>query len=139
MGVVRAVTLLEDLCIGIKAEYDRFNFFAGSITKTSAVDNDDPEGLYPRALYRNLGFKEDLLDGTEPLYNYFSKVRNCIVHRSGRATTELSGHAISPRLIAWEIALWNKPRACGAIISILTLAPPEDSPKSVTFPGSPPN
>jgi len=109
MGVVRAVTLLEDLCVGIKAEYDRFTSFVGAVAKSSTVVNDEEDGLSPRALFTNLGFKEDVLDSTEPLYNYFSKMRNCIVHRSGRATAELSEHAVSPRLTAC-VDEWKGPR-----------------------------
>ena len=37
------------------------------------------------------------------------------------------------------IALWNRPFAIGEIISALTDPPPADSPKIVTFAGSPPN
>ena len=39
----------------------------------------------------------------------------------------------------WTIALWNSPFASGEIISALTEPPPADSPKMVTFDGSPPN
>src|SRR3954468_11434928 len=37
------------------------------------------------------------------------------------------------------IALWNRPFAIGEIIRALTDPPPADSPKIVTFDGSPPN
>ncbi len=36
------------------------------------------------------------------------------------------------------IPLWNNPLAEGAVISVSTLAPPPDCPKTVTFSGSPP-
>ena len=38
-----------------------------------------------------------------------------------------------------QMALWNRPFARGDAIRVLTFAPPPDSPKIVTFPGSPPN
>ena len=37
------------------------------------------------------------------------------------------------------IARWNKPFARGIDSSVLTFAPPPDSPNTVTLPGSPPN
>ncbi len=36
------------------------------------------------------------------------------------------------------IALWNSPVEWASAIRLKTLAPPEDSPISVTLPGSPP-
>ena len=37
------------------------------------------------------------------------------------------------------ITRWNNPAASGESISVLQSTPPADSPKIVTFPGSPPN
>ena len=39
----------------------------------------------------------------------------------------------------WTIARWNRPRACGMAMMVLTFAPPPDWPKMVTLAGSPPN
>ena len=46
----------------------------------------------------------------------------------------------TPRSIGplWMIARWNSPAAAGMPSRTLTLAPPPDSPKIVTLPGSPP-
>jgi hypothetical protein len=99
MGVVRVVTSLEDVCVGIKAECDRFAAISGKEIEVGVVDEDDAEGLSPKSLYARLGWKKDVLDSFEPLYEYFSKVRNCIVHRSSRASTDLNKHATSSQLL----------------------------------------
>jgi hypothetical protein len=93
----------------MKAERDRFAAIRGEEIGTGLVGDDDAEGFSPKSLYTQLGWKRDVLDGVEPLYEYFSRVRNCIVHRSGRATRELRRYSTNSRLLAC-VSGWNGPR-----------------------------
>jgi hypothetical protein len=98
MGVVRSIGALEDFCIGVKAEYDRFPHAHGRALGKCGVREDDERGVSPMKLYSQLGWDTAYLARVEPLYNYFSKMRNCIVHRSGRANEELYAIATSSTL-----------------------------------------
>ena len=53
-----------------------------------------------------------------------------------RCAQALEPHVGGP---LWMIALWNKRVAAGEASSAEMLIPPADSPKTVTFSGSPPN
>jgi hypothetical protein len=73
MGVAHLVTLLEDFCIGIRAEHDRFAAITGLIAQSNTADEEAADGLSPKALYSQLRFRKDVLDSVEPLYDYFVK------------------------------------------------------------------
>jgi hypothetical protein len=109
MGVVRIVAALEDFCIGVKAEHDRYNRISGEAAEHNYESDETDEGISPSKLYSEVGWKKDSLDSLSPLYEYFSKVRNCIVHRSGRASSELNKYAASERL-AKCVGDWHGPR-----------------------------
>ena len=109
MGVAHIVTLLEDFCVGIKAEHDRFAAFSGKAIPPSTTAEDIVNGLSPKALYAQLQFRKDVMDSVEPLYDYFVKVRNCVVHRSGRVSKELNAYATNAKLLAC-VTEWKGPR-----------------------------
>jgi len=109
MGVAHIVTLLEDFCVGIKAEHDRFAALSGNPASPSTDDGDRADGLSPNALYTQLHFSKGALNSVEPIYDYFVKVRNCVVHRSGRTSKELYRYATNAKLIKC-IDEWKGPR-----------------------------
>lgn len=109
MGVVRMVTLLEDFCVGIQAEHSRWATLQGESVIKKADSEDDAEGLSPKALYAQLGWSLNAIQDVEPLYEYFSRLRNCIVHRSGRANADLNKYASGARLKAC-VDGWSGPR-----------------------------
>lgn len=109
MGVVRVITALEDFCVGVKAEYDRYTQIQSAPAESDHSSEIDDEGISPTKLYAELAWNKGILDTLSPLYEYFSKVRNCIVHRSGRASKELNKYAGSSRL-AQCVNAWHGPR-----------------------------
>jgi len=109
MGVVRVVTALEDFCVGVKAEYDRYAQIQGTPVESKNNSEVDDEGISPTKLYAELAWNKEILDTLDPLYEYFSKVRNCIVHRSGRASKALNKYAGSSRLTN-SVNAWQGPR-----------------------------
>lgn len=109
MGIVRVVASLEDFCVGVKAERDRFAAIKGDRVDGDSHDQEDAEGLSPMSLYARLGWEKDVLTGVEPLFTYFSKARNCIVHRSARASKDLATFSIQSGLIAC-VSGWKGPR-----------------------------
>ncbi|MGH9566980.1 MAG: hypothetical protein ACRD4I_13410, partial [Candidatus Angelobacter sp.] len=94
----RMVTLLEDFCVGIQAEHSRWATLRDETDVKKAESEDDAEGLSPKALYAQLGWSLSAIQDVELLYEYFSRLRNCIVHRSGRANANLNKYASGARL-----------------------------------------
>lgn len=109
MGVVHIVTLLEDFCVGVKAEHDRFAALTGQPVPEDTEGDEEVEGLSPKALYSQLRFRKDTLNAVEPFYDYFVKVRNCVVHRSGRVSKDLSRYSSNEKLQAC-VEGWKGPR-----------------------------
>lgn len=95
MGVVRVIAALEDFCVGAKAEYDRWAEHQGI---RQNAGSDDAEGISPKTLYNATGWDKGVLGTIDPFYEYFSKVRNCIVHRAGRGSRDLKQFAASAAL-----------------------------------------
>jgi hypothetical protein len=110
MGVAHIITLLEDFCVGIKAEHDRFTAISGQTAERQDANEDAAQdGLSPKSLYSQLRFQKDTLHRVEPLYEYFVKVRNCVVHRSGRTSKDLHRYASHPKLLVC-VEGWKGPR-----------------------------
>jgi hypothetical protein len=110
MGVAHIITLLEDFCVGLKGEHDRFTAGSGHSAGRHNADEAEANGLSPKSLYTQLRLRKDTLNRVEPLYEYFVKVRNCVIHRSGRASSELHRYASQPKLRAC-VEGWEGPRA----------------------------
>jgi len=109
MGVAHMVTILEDFCVGVQAEHSRWTALQGKTVLEKPQSEDDAEGLSPKALYKQLGWSTTSIQDVEPLYEYFSKLRNCIVHRSGRANSEITRYAVGARLKSC-VEGWSGPR-----------------------------
>lgn len=109
MGVVRVVTLLEGFCVGVQAEHSRWSMFRGESVASEIQSEDDAEGLSPKALYSQLGWTQSAIKEVEPLYEFLSKLRNCIVHRGSRADAALNKYAGSSRLKSC-VDGWSGPR-----------------------------
>ena len=62
-----------------------------SLSRTKTTRRD----CSPRKLYYATGWNTDVIERHYPVYDYFSKVRNCIAHRSGRASNDLVSSASS--------------------------------------------
>jgi hypothetical protein len=110
MGSANIITLLEDFCVGLKGEHDRFTAGSGQRAERHDAGYAEANGLSPKPLYARLRFRKDTRDRVEPIYEYFVKVRNCVIHRSGRATSELHRYAGQPKLRAC-VEDWEGPRA----------------------------
>lgn len=109
MGVVRMMTILEDFCVGVQAEHSRWSALQEKPVPQQPQSDDDVEGISPKALYKQLGWSISGLQEVLPLYEYFSKLRNCIVHQSGRANAELYRYAAGARLKSC-VESWSGPR-----------------------------
>lgn len=82
IGIVRAVAALEDYLIGAKAEFDRAGLKAvrAKADGTTAMDGFDAV----------LGVDHDAIKDIAYLMEFFSTARNCVVHRSNRASKRLA-------------------------------------------------
>ncbi len=119
-GIVRVFSAFEDMLIGVKAEYDRFSGIRGLGNAIAVSDGNNCDGLGPGRLYRQLQWNTKELDRVIPLFEYFELVRNCIVHRSGRANKRLSASAYKPELDAsmkrWQTTTSRRPPALPTVI-----------------------
>ena len=115
MGVVRSASSFEDYVTGATAELDRASArVAGTAASTSgssadeeAFDDDVPQ-LYP--LLSRLGLDPENMAADLTLVKFFQIARNCVVHRSGRASPALAEISRSEELAA---ALKTWPRRKG--------------------------
>jgi hypothetical protein len=82
MGVVRVFSAFEDLLTGAKAEFDRNASLRGLQGSQNASQD-----LF--TFYRELDWSNKTLVGLMPFFNYFTVIRNCIAHQSGRANETL--------------------------------------------------
>ncbi len=108
LGIVLVFSAFEDLLISVKAEYDRYSGFRGLGNASGVPNGSDSEGLAPGRLYRQLQWDAAEFDRVIPLFEYFESVRNCIVHRSGRASKRLIANALKPELAAC-VEGWHQP------------------------------
>jgi hypothetical protein len=92
LGLVRAASAFEDYLTGAKAELDR----AASATTTGAGDE---EGALAR-LIRLLGIDVAAMADLSQMVRFFDVARNCVVHRSGRASKQLAEIALSASFAA---------------------------------------
>jgi len=91
MGIVRAFAAFEDFLTVTVADLERTKFLRQDTTETTRSDDTLP-------LDRQLGiikFPISEISSELPIYEFFSLSRNCIVHRNGRATDDLSSCASS--------------------------------------------
>jgi hypothetical protein len=118
LGVVRVLSAVEDFLIGIEAEHSRCIHISGITVNSKTPANTqtaEDESVKLKKTYKRLNWKIDEVENLLPLLEYFSLLRNCIVHRSGRATTQLATHATSKELseaiVAFSEATKKSPQA----------------------------
>lgn len=110
-AVVAVFSAFDDLLSGIEAELNRFaagsckvDDKVGKGTQLSAksenteADDDAAEKLVN--FYRRYGWLTTPIDGYLPLLRYFRLCRNCIAHRSSRASRALAEHSQNENLQA---------------------------------------
>ena len=100
MGIVRVLSAFEDFTVRVEAEHDR----ALSLMSPTAKHKRAASGIAADAenkliqLCRRLGWDISSIDAYLPLLDFFYLARNCIVHRSGRASEALVSMSASPEL-----------------------------------------
>lgn len=85
MGWIRVYSAFEDFLGGIRAERDRYFLFSN---REIPSDDRTSENLLI-SFCRSMSFHERPLSYLVPLFEYINCMRNCIVHRSSRATSAL--------------------------------------------------
>lgn len=106
LGVVSAFSAFDDTLNGYIAEFHRWK------PKTETFVKEEPDALKALApaeiddgkaerivrVYAELGWPAAQLDQLLPLIQYFKLCRNCIAHRSSRASPALANYSCSDEL-----------------------------------------
>jgi hypothetical protein len=96
MGVVLVASAFEDFVTNVISEHDRYADFQGNEpTDKTSPTGDLEKGVSVRNLYLSRQWDLQRIEYLLPLYDYFMLARNCIVHRSGRASKALVEHTES--------------------------------------------
>jgi hypothetical protein len=99
MGLMQVFSAFENFLINSKAEHDRFRSVVYS--EQSDLSTTAPvEDIGLRRLCQEIGFLISKLEYALPLYDYFVAMRNCLAHRSGRASHELVAKSSSKEVQA---------------------------------------
>jgi hypothetical protein len=108
MSLIYIMSAFEDLLIGIKAEYDRYVALGATGTGTqlglSLQSENEPHSMI--TLMDQLGWSQEPIRYLLPLLKYFVVARNCIAHRSGRASSEMQAWSVDHHLLEC-IADWR--------------------------------
>ena len=97
IGLMRIFSAFDDFLSGIRAEYDRFEkITAQRDSVTSHGGEGDDIGL--RQLCSFIKLPISSLEAILPVFDYFVVVRNCLAHRSGRASYALASRSSSSEL-----------------------------------------
>ncbi len=120
IGLVRAASAFEDFLTGIGAELDRCEFRKRAVaggTPTEASDHPSGSAKDEEATQASLGRIAKRLDIVQDemaddltMAKFFDVARNCVVHRSGRASESLAKMHASEEMAA---ALKTWPRRVG--------------------------
>lgn len=99
----------EDFLINVISEHNRHTDLCGKRTavETPVREIEGVDSL--RSLYTSLRWDINPIEYLLPLHKYFNLARNCIVHRSGRASKALVVYAES-RLLTNCIETWLSKR-----------------------------
>ena len=99
MGLVRVTSAFEDFLINVGAEHDRYsNLVNGHGVVPLEVGDDENEGGLFSKLCERLKYDTHPVAYLLPLIKYFVTARNCVVHRSARASLALVEQAKSGEL-----------------------------------------
>lgn len=99
MGLVLAASAFEDFLTNVHSEHTRFSDFTRNQKSPELANgkvNEDRERLH--LLFSSLQWAIAPIEYLLPLYDYFVVARNCVVHRSGRASPALVEKAESSTL-----------------------------------------
>jgi hypothetical protein len=115
MGLMQVFSAFEDFLISSKAEHDRLqSVLNGEQSIQNRTDSAEDIGL--RRLCNNIGLSLSKVGHALPLFDYFVAMRNCLAHRSGRASHELVEMG---SLKDVQTAFENWPRRTGRPIPVL--------------------
>jgi hypothetical protein len=90
MGLVLVTSAFEDFLTNVKSEHNRYSGFLGVQTIAKGpLAGDIGNGDILHNFYASLGWDIKPIKYLLPLLDYFVLARNCIVHRSGRASEAL--------------------------------------------------
>lgn len=98
MGIVRVTAALEDFLETLEADYNRTAFTREKGNSTNIPIEAEHQLLKIPSLAARIGIDPAPLAYLMPFHRYFTLARNCIVHRSGRATGEFEEFASSGEL-----------------------------------------
>jgi hypothetical protein len=118
MGLVLVASAFEDFVTNIISEYSRYSDFSGKGATAKGPSAEDVGGDSLRTLYTSLQWDIKPIKYLLPLYDYLILVRNCIVHRSGRATQGLIEKAESKQLQQC-IETWSSNRKAPQLPEVL--------------------
>ena len=113
LGVVRVLSAFEDFTVGLESEHSRYKNLMTAPQRGTSPQQTSLEGEKIEAAYRRLGWDIEDINELLPLLTYFVIVRNCIAHRSGRASDELlqcaKGEKLKHSLSQWEASTRKPP------------------------------
>ncbi|MDG4647271.1 hypothetical protein P6F26_02340 [Roseibacterium sp. SDUM158017] len=113
LGLARSFSAFDRFLTDVEAELSSLeyhNLLSPSQVSTqvgSAVGTVDETGLNFERFYLRHGFDTSREDFVVPVFDYYRSARNCIIHRSGVASSELESMANSTRL-ADALQSWVK-------------------------------
>lgn len=111
VALVRVLSAFEDFITKVEAEHDRYLSLCDPAYNSKPQDESEKLSTIARLerACKRLDGNDADLTGIQPLLEYFVIIRNCVVHRSGRASTELLDHANSQRF-GMSYDAWRTPR-----------------------------
>ncbi len=99
MGLVRVTSAFEDFLVNVGAEHDRYtDLIKGGSAAPLEIAGDENQGGLLSKLCERLKYDIHPVAYLLPLLNYFVTARNCVVHRSARASVALVEQAKSGEL-----------------------------------------
>jgi hypothetical protein len=97
VALVRVLSAFEDFLVKVVAEHDRYLHLCDPNHQAEAREGSEKASMSTRLKHvcNLLKADEKQLKDLLPLLEYFAITRNCVVHRSSRASTELIEHSES--------------------------------------------
>jgi hypothetical protein len=120
MAVVQVFSAFDDFVSSMRAELDRWahsgedNRVLDSTDDAVASDDDDTELSSVDRLFRQYSWAAAELDKFRPALACFKLIRNCVVHRNGRASQKLADLVADPEHVR-GMAEWPGSKAITAL------------------------
>jgi len=99
LGVVSAFSALDDFFDGVDGEISRCNATIHTSKKLEPSINLESSEEKVLAIYNKYSWKTEKVDRFIPVLKYFRLVRNCIAHRSSKASPALVNYSSSSELV----------------------------------------